>query len=395
MVKRILAGRLKYLAAKFPVICVTGPRQSGKTTLAVNTFPAYKYFSLEDPDTREFALKDPREFLSAHKKGLIIDEVQRLPQLFSYIQGIVDENSRAGRFILTGSQNFLLQEKISQSLAGRVSILNLLPFSAEELKNTVYRLNSSDAYIFKGFYPRIYDKKIPPAEWYSGYIQTYLERDIRLLKNISDLNSFQKFIRLCAGRIGQMVNLSALASDCGITHNTAKAWLSVLEASYIIFFLRPYYKNFSKRLIKMPKLYFYDTGLACYLLNIQTYNQLAIHYLRGSLFESFVVSEALKHALNNGIRADFYYLRDKTGHEIDCVIESGGPLLQVEIKSTKTLTDDCFEGLRYWFKLTGAGAKGRFLVYNGEENQSRSYADVINWKDIPRIFTPSSKKPLS
>lgn len=386
MLKRILAKKLKGLALKFPVVCITGPRQSGKTTLVKSIFFDKDYASLEDPDTREFALNDPRGFLATYGRGVIIDEVQRVPSLFSYIQTAVDLKNRPGRFILTGSQNILLQENISQTLAGRAATLKLLPFSLDELKNTEYEPNSAEEYIFKGSYPRIYDKKINPHDWYPNYIQTYVERDVRLIKNISDLNSFQKFIKLCAGRIGQVLNLLSLGNDCGITHNTAKAWISILESTYIIFLLRPYHKNFNKRLIKMPKLYFYDTGLACSLLGIQNKQQLSTHYSAGSLFESFVLSEIIKHSLNRGLKERCYYWRDRTGNEVDCIIENLRSLLSIEVKFSKTITNDFFNGLKYWAKVAGKAAGKPYLIYNGKEHQKRSFGEVIAWKNISSIL---------
>lgn len=381
-----MAEKLRFLASKFPVVSVIGPRQSGKTTLVRDVFSRMDYVSLEDLDTREFALNDPRGFLATYNKGAVIDEVQRAPKLFSYIQTAVDSRSKTGQFILTGSQNILLGENLSQTLAGRAAILKLLPLSLEELKNTAYELPSAEDYIFTGFYPRIYDKKIAPVDWYPNYIQTYVERDVRLIKNISDLNVFQRFVRMCAGRIGQMLNLSSLGNDCGITHNTARAWLSILETSYLVFLIRPYYKNFNKRLVKMPKLYFYDTGLACSLLGIQNRQQLETHYLKGSLFESFVLAEIVKNRFNEGLEHNCYYWRDKSGNEIDCLIETGGSLVQVEIKSGKTIVDDFFEGLRYWDKLADRNSKNLYLIYNGEEDQRRTFATVLGWKSITSIF---------
>ncbi len=386
MIKRDLSRKLKALALKFTVVSVVGPRQSGKTTLVRSVFPRFKYVTLEDIDTREFALRDPRGFLSTYSAGVIIDEVQRAPSLFSYIQSEVDKKGKAGQFILTGSQNFLLLEGISQTLAGRVAILRLLPFSLGELKEAGYKLANPDEYIFTGFYPRIYDKKISPVEWYHNYIQTYVERDVRLVKNITDLHVFQKFVKLCAGRVGQILNLSSLGIDCGITHNTAKAWLSLLEASYIIFLLTPYYKNFNKRLVKMPKIFFYDTGLACSLLGIQNKTQLMSHYLRGSLFESFILSEIIKYKFNRGQEHDCYYWRDKTGNEIDCITEIGGSALKVEIKSAKTITEDFFAGFKYWRRVTRSNGKSSYLIYGGNESQKRKFADVVSWADIPLIF---------
>ena len=386
MIKRIMAEKLRGLASKFPVVSVIGPRQSGKTTLVRNVFSGMDYVSLEDLDTRQFAVDDPRGFLSGHSRGAVIDEVQRAPNLFSYIQTAVDSRNKAGQFILTGSQNILLQENLSQTLAGRVAILRLLPFSIEELKNTNYKLNKPEECIFKGLYPRLYDKKIAPADWYPNYIQTYVERDVRLIKNISDLNTFQKFVRMCAGRTGQILNLSSLGNDCGVTHNTAKAWLSVLEATYLVFLIRPYHRNLNKRLIKMPKLYFYDTGLACSLLGIQSVGQLDTHYLKGSLFESFVFSEIVKNRFNRGMEHNCFYWRDKTGNEIDCIIEAGDSAVPVEIKAGKTIADDFFAGLNYWNKLVSKGSRNAYLVYGGDENQKREHAAVVSWKNIASIF---------
>ncbi|MFA4982210.1 MAG: ATP-binding protein [Candidatus Omnitrophota bacterium] len=386
MITRTISKKLHDLALKFPVVSVTGPRQSGKTTLVKNVFPKLAYVSLEDLDTREFAEIDPRGFLSTYDKGVIIDEVQRVPKLFSYIQTQVDKKKSAGQFILTGSQNILLHEHVSQTLAGRAAILKLLPFSIEELEKTSYRIKDIDDYLFKGFYPRIYDKKIPPSDWYANYIQTYVERDVRLIKNIGDLNVFQKFLKLCAGRIGQILNLSSLGNECGITHNTAKAWISILESCYIIFLLAPYYKNFNKRLVKMPKLYFYDPGLACSLLGLRARGQVATHYLRGSLFESALISELIKERYNRGEESGCYFWRDKTGNEVDCVLDVSGTLLSIEIKSGKTVTGDFFDGLKYWAKVAGENGKKAYLVYGGSENQKRDFANVISWKNISLII---------
>lgn len=381
MIKRKLTSKLKFLASKFPVVCVLGPRQSGKTTLVRAVFPHLDYINLENLDSRQFAVTDPRAFLAGYPQGVIIDEAQRAPDLFSYIQTEADRRGKEGQFVLTGSQNILLQQNISQSLAGRVALLRLLPFSIQELKSSSYRLKTSEECILKGFYPRIYDKKLEPSDWYPGYVQTYVERDVRLIKNITDLVAFQRFLKLCAGRIGQILNLSSLANDCGITHNTAKAWLSVLEASYIVFLLQPYYKNFNKRLIKMPKLYFYDTGLACFLLGIQNEKQLLTHYLHGGLFESFVLSEIIKNKFNKGLEHHCYFWRDRTGHEVDCIMETPVGLLPIEIKASKTIAEDYFNGLEYWARLTKKAMPQPSLVYNGEETQKRSRLNIVSWKD--------------
>lgn len=386
MIKRTLSKKLKRLASKFPILSIVGPRQSGKTTLVRSTFSKVDYVNLEDLDSREFALRDPRGFLSTYNKEVIIDEAQRVPELFSYIQTEADKRGKTGQFILTGSQNFLLHEKISQSLAGRVALLKLLPFSVAEMRGSKYEFSEASNYIFTGFYPRIYDKKIDPKDWYPNYIQTFVERDVRLIKNISNLNTFQKFLKLCAGRTGQILNLSSLGNDCGITHNTAKSWLSILEASYVIFLLRPYYKNFNKRLVKMPKLYFYDPGLVCSLLDIQNAAQLTSHYLYGNLFETFVLSEIIKYRFNMGMEHNCYYWRDKTGNELDCIVDIPDALLQVEIKASKTIVEDFFSGFRYWDKIAGKADKRAYLVYGGSENQKRSTANIISWKNISSIF---------
>ncbi|PIP19453.1 MAG: AAA family ATPase [Candidatus Omnitrophica bacterium CG23_combo_of_CG06-09_8_20_14_all_41_10] len=386
MILRTIAKKLKGLALKFPVVSVVGPRQSGKTTLVKSVFPGLSYVSLEDVDAREFALKDPRGFLSTYDKGVIIDEVQRVPDLFSYIQTSVDAKKAPGRFILTGSQNILLHSHVSQTLAGRVAILKLLPLSFLELKAASFAPKTVNDCLFKGFYPRIFSEKIDPVEWYHYYIQTYVERDVRLIKNIGDLNTFQKFIKLCAGRIGQPLNLLSLGNESGITHNTAKAWVSILEASYIVYLLRPYHNNFNKRLAKMPKLYFYDTGLACSLLGIQDSSQLATHYARGNLFESLVITEMMKERLNQGLEPNCYYWKDKTGNEVDCIIDTPSALIPVEIKSGKTVTEDFFVGLNYWRKLAGQKDAPAKIVYGGDEGQKRAIADIVSWKNIPSIF---------
>ena len=386
MIKRILAAKAKYLAGKFPVVAVLGPRQSGKTTFVQDVFSGYDYVSLEDLDTRSQAVNDPREFLGRFKKKLIIDEAQRAPELFSYIQTVVDKRKKEGIYILTGSQNILLHEKLSQSLAGRVAILNLLPFSMEELRLAGLGPSSVESAVYNGFYPRIYDKKIKPVDWYPNYLRTYVERDIRLIKNISDLNIFQKFIKMCAARCGQILNLSSLADDCGMTHNTAKAWISILEATYIVFLLRPHHKNFNKRLIKMPKLYFYDTGLACFLLGLTHQKEVATHYLRGALFENLIISEIMKYRLNRGEEPNCYFWRDKTGNEIDCLLESSRGLVPIEIKAGHTINQDYFSGINYWSNLSGAAPSSAYVVYAGNENQKRTTGHVLGWENVTDVF---------
>jgi predicted AAA+ superfamily ATPase len=348
-------------------------------------FPNKAYVSLEEPDVREYAIGDPRGFLSDYPKGAILDEIQKAPQLFSYLQTIVDSKNKAGMFILIGSQHFLLQENISQTLAGRTAILKLLPFSLEELNRTSFNYDNYKKYIFRGFYPRIYDKRLNPRDWYLNYIQTYVERDLRLIKNISDLGIFQTFLKMCAARIGQLLNLSALANDCGITHNTAKSWISILELSFIIFLLRPHYKNFNKRLVKMPKLYFYDPGLACSLLGIENDKQLISHFMKGNLFETMMLSELMKYRCNRGLEPSYYFWRDKTGHEIDCIMEKQSKLIPIEIKSGKTASKEYFKDLNYWNKLSGSKPANSYVIYGGQDSQKRSAGLLLSWKDVNKI----------
>ena len=387
MIKRDLASKLLQLAQQFPVVAVLGPRQSGKTTLAQATFSQYKYVSLEDFDERNFAVSDPRAFLALHHSdhGIILDEIQHAPQLLSYIQTEVDRTKRNGFFIITGSQNFLLNEAITQSLAGRVAILTLLPLAIAELKQAELLPHDSHTMIFQGSYPCIYAHNISPTDWYSNYIHTYLERDVRQIKNVSDLAVFQLFMKLCAGRIGQLLNVSSLANDCGISVGTADSWLSLLQASYIIFLLQPHFKNFSKRLVKTPKLYFYDTGIACFLLEIESAKQVATHYLRGGLFECYSISELMKLRFNEGRVPHCYFWRDKIGHEVDCVISHAGKLFPIEIKAGQTINQDYFEELHYWSDLAGPEAGRNYCIYTGAESQNRTLVSVLKWQDIPQI----------
>jgi len=386
MIPRHLTKKLSSIARSFPAVAVVGPRQSGKTTLVKKVFPDKAYVSLEELDMREYATSDPRGFLSEYPKGAILDEIQRVPQLFSYLQTRIDQYNKSGMFVLTGSQHFLLQENISQTLAGRVAILKLLPLSLTELSTTSFAFDNYEEYLFNGFYPRIYDKKINARDWYLNYIQTYVERDLRLIKNINNLSSFQTFLRMCAARNGQTLNLSSLANDCGITHNTARAWLSILEASFIVFLLRPHHKNFNKRLIKMPKLYFYDSGLACSLLGVENISQLSTHPLKGNLFESFIISEIVKHRYNQGLDSNIYFWKDKTGHEIDCLFERGNRLIAIEIKAGKTPAEDYFKNLSYWNKLSEGEVQDTFVVYGGEHSQKRSRGNILSWRNLNSLF---------
>lgn len=398
MISRSLQPLLASIARQYPVVTLTGPRQSGKTTLVREAFPEHAYASLEEPDVRQFALADPRDFLGQFAGPVILDEVQRAPDLFSYIQTIVDQEDVPGRYILSGSQNFLLLRSIGQSLAGRSAVLHLLPLSLAELdERQPFPLELLGKEIpapgregrsglmdilFRGFYPRIHDKGLDPTTWHSGYYQTYVERDVREVLNVGDIEAFGRFVRLCAGRTGQLLNLTSLANDCGITHTTARRWLSILEASFLVFLLRPCHANFGKRLIKSPKLYFLDTGLLCYLLRIQSPEDLRLHGSRGAIFESFVVSELLKNFLNRGREADLYFWRDSTGHEIDVVIDRGLERIAVEIKSAQTVAEDFFSGIDFWRKLVGDPDAPSALIYGGDRSYHRSGVSVQSWSAL-------------
>lgn len=388
MIERDLTSALQLDAQKAPVIAILGPRQSGKTTLARSVFGQHKYISLEDLDMREFAIQDPRKFLADNhnEHGILLDEIQHVPGLLSYMQTQVDMDYRPGYFILTGSQNFLVSQAITQTLAGRISLHTLLPMSAHELIRADLLPNTIEETLFRGGYPIIYSRAYEPTKWYVDYIKTYLERDVRMITSVSDLSTFRRFMKLCAGRIGQIVNLTSLGNDCGITYNTAKSWLSLLEASYIIFQLQPHYQNFNKRVIKSPKLFFYDTGLACSLLDIENEKQLSSHYLRGGLFESFVIAELYKTFYNADKVPHLFFWRDHTGHEIDCIIEKGQYLYPLEVKAGATVNADFFKALTFWNELAQTNPEHGFVVYGGNENQSRSLANVVSWRAIPNIF---------
>lgn len=374
----------------FPIITITGPRQSGKTTLARAIFSQKPYFSMEDPDIRQLAHDDPRGFIGKVPDGAVLDEMQRAPDLLSYLQTHVDEIGRMGLFLLTGSQNFGLMSGITQSLAGRTAFIELLPFTISELDRGGVTPPDLDAMLFTGGYPPLYDRDLSPGVWFPAYVTAYVERDVRQLLKVQDLDTFQRFIRFCAGRSGQLMNLSALATDCGITHNTAKAWISTLEASYILFMLRPHYANFNKRLIKTPKLYFYDTGLLCWLLGIREIDQLATHPLRGNIFETFVVSEFMKARFNRRRDMELYFWRDSNGNEVDLIADFGGKLMPIEIKSGQTLNRDFFTGLERWMTLAGGHGISPTLVYGGTEDMTRKGTRVMNWRTIASGLAPAS-----
>lgn len=396
MIKRSASSTLKELARGFPVVTITGPRQSGKTTLVRAVFPKKPYASLEEIDIRDFAISDPKGFLRQFPDGAILDEVQRCPDLFSYLQPIVDVDKRSGLFVLTGSQQFGLLSGITQSLAGRVALMTLLPFSLTELSGSQLVPTSLESLLFQGLYPPIYDRQPNPTHWYDNYISTYVERDVRQLINIRDLKTFQRFVRICAAHTGQLVNLSALANDCGINHMTAKAWLSVLEASYLVTLISPHFNNFKKRLVKSPKLYFLDTGLAARLLGLQTAEQLTLHPQRGALFETWVVSELLKARFSHALSSNLYFWRDHTGNEVDILIEQASSLIPVEVKSGQTVTSDFLKGLNYWLQLAEDSAGQAWLVYGGNQSQKRKNIQVVSWKDIGQLVAYlHENKPLS
>jgi predicted AAA+ superfamily ATPase len=385
MLKRALEKKLKEAAKKYLVVAVVGPRQSGKTTLAQNVFPRKPYVNLEKPSNLAFALEDPEGFLGQFPDGAIIDEAQKAPKLFSYIQASVDEKQKSGMYVLTGSQNFNFLQRITESLAGRASIQILLPFSLPELVNGRRSPVTLERFMFTGGYPKIYDKKLDPTDWLANYVITYLERDVRSIKNIGDLSAFQRFLKMCAFRSGKLINLSSLANDCGISHNTAKAWLSVLEASFVIFTLKTHYKNFNKRLVKAPKLYFYDTGLLCYLLGISHPQGLLLRPEAGAVFETMVIGELLKIRVNRGQVPNLYFWQDKLGREIDCLIDEDPVPRAVEIKAGQTISSAYFNNLNYWLKLSGGKPAQSFVVYAGGKTQKRSQGTILAWRDLSAL----------
>ena len=383
MFPRALAPTLHRLASHFPVVAVTGPRQSGKTTLARSLFADKPYVSLEDPIERAYAEEDPRGFLARFREGAVFDEAQRWPDLFSHLQGMVDAKRTPGRFVLTGSQQFGLLAGVTQSLAGRVGMAQLWPLALGEFPALP---ESPDLMLGAGGYPAPHAYGIPAADWYAGYVATYLERDVRQLLAVHDMPAFQRFLRLCAGRTGQLLNLSALAAETGIVHSTARAWLSILEASYIVLLLPPYHRNFGKRLVKTPKLYFVDTGLAAFLLGIRTAVQMTSHPLRGALFETLVVGEFVKARANAGQPPDLYFWRDNSGLEADLLFEDGDLLQTVEIKSGATVTSDYIRAGIRSARFAAGEAREPWLAHGGDDTYARSGVRAIGWRALPQAI---------
>jgi predicted AAA+ superfamily ATPase len=389
LIRRLLSKSVAEAATEFPVIAIMGPRQSGKTTLAQMNFPHHRYLSLEDHDVLIRATSDPRLFLTEQptEAGLIIDEIHHAPQLLSYMQTIVDRERKNGFFIITGSQNFLVDDAITQTLAGRMAVVTLLPLSIRELAEANLLPPKINTLLYKGSYPKVHATTSSIERLYSNYIRLYVERDVRQIQHVVDLSTFQKFMRLCAGRIGQILNLTSLGNDCGITQKTVKEWLSLLEASYVIFTLAPYSVNSSKRLIKAPKIYFYDTGIACSLLKIRSAEELADHYLRGGLVESLIISDLLKQQYNLERQPSLYFWRDYSGREIDCIIDEGRYQIPIEIKASTTVSTDFFKELRFWQEHVDTPSDTpRYVIYGGTEDQQWPDARVITWQSAGNLI---------
>lgn len=381
MIRRDITKRIKSLATQYGVLSITGPRQSGKTTLVKKLFPKHKYINFENLTLLEGIKKDPLAFINSIQAGVIIDEVQKYPDILSYIQVSIDETFKAGKFILTGSQNLLLLNKVSQSLAGRVAIIKLLPLSQNELGKTEYKSANYLDLIYKGFYPAIYDKKLNISEFYESYLNTYIERDVRTIQNIGDLSLFTKFLQLLAARVGQLLNLSDIGNSLGVSHHTINSWISILEASYIVFLLQPYFINKGKRLIKSPKIFFYDTGLICKLIGINSTEGLSNYYEFGNIFENFIIADFYKNLHNKGVFSKLYFYRDSAGNEVDLVLDKGLSITPIEIKSSQSFNVDFFKGLEYFMKIYDNSTDG-FVVYTGEEGWHKG---LINYKNLKKI----------
>lgn len=384
-IPRTLEKALIQSFKKYPIITLLGARQTGKSTLVRHAFSSKPYVNLEALDIRDLAQNDPREFLKRYPRGAILDEIQNVPTLFSYLQVTVDEKNQNSLFILTGSHQLALHEFISQSLSGRTAIFELLPLSMEELAEVEIDL-SVDQYLFQGFFPRIYKEHLDPTQAYRDYVRTYVERDVRQLIHVKDLSLFRKFLKLTASRAGQILNVHNLCNEVGISHHTAKAWLSILEASYLIIMLQPYYENFGKRVIKSPKLYFTDVGLAAYLLDIHHMDQIKRDPLRGSLIENMVIMELLKQRLHRNLPADFYYYRDNNMNEVDVIFKEGNTLIPIEIKASSTFHMQFLKGLKYFQKITEGRASDGYLIYTGDAEQTIEHCHLLNYKNIKRSW---------
>ena len=384
MIDRIAENDAIRLSKQYPVLTIVGPRQSGKTTLCQKAFTEHAYVSLENLEERELALHDPKSFLARFKDPLIIDEIQRVPSILSYIQTKVDSSKKNGSYILTGSQQFELMETLGQSLAGRTAILRLLPLTIKELYNHYKIYNSLEEYLYTGFYPRVYDQQLNPTEASSFYLSTYVERDIRSLINIKDYLLFERFLKVCASRTGQLLNMTSIGNDCGLSHNTVHNWLSLLEASFILYRVPPHFRNYSKRLIKAPKLFFYDVGFAAYLLGVERKEQLVNHPLKGALFETLVMGELLKARYNAVKGNNLYFFRDNSGHEVDCLLDQGSYCVPIEIKSSQTINENFFANLKFYNGLQQNAAKP-ILIYGGDESYVRESAEVVSYRELHNI----------
>jgi predicted AAA+ superfamily ATPase len=379
MINREISGKFNEYDQYYQIISLTGPRQSGKSTFIQHAVKKLPYINLESPDERRFAISDPKHFLQRFPKGAVLDEVQYVPELFSYIQAMTDAD-KSLKFYLTGSQNFLMQERISQSLAGRVGLLTLLPFSFSELKKAKRAIENLQVQQFTGFYPRIFDRDIPPREFYRNYVNTYLQRDVQGLIRNENMESFNRFIALVSGRAGQILNYQSLANDTGLSVPSIQTWIRILERSYIIFLLPPYHKNFRKRIVKSPKLYFFDTGLLCYLLNIEKPEQLATHYAKGAIFENYVISEMFKLRVHRGLSPNLFYWKDSNNKEVDCLLDTGEGQAAYEIKSSTTFSPSFFENIQYWEKISGN--KNSSVIYGGDKSFSSASGQVVAWNKI-------------
>ena len=385
-IKRQAEKTVVELLKKYPAVALVGPRQSGKSTMARNILKNYPYYSLEDLDEREFATSDPRSYLERFKNGGIIDEIQKVPQLISYLQSFLDNKQNKKPIILTGSAQLTLLSNITQTLSGRIAIVELLPLAFLEIKKMKIAPKSLEQLFYTGLYPKLYKEKINPSDWYYDYTKTYLERDVRDILKVHNLGTFQKFIKMCASRAGQILNFSSLANDCGIAHSTAEAWLNILEATFIVTRIQSHHRNFSKRLIKAPKLYFYDTGLLCFLLGIASSEEIKTHSFRGAIMENWVAMEIIKSQTNMHKPSNIYFWRDNKGVEVDFIIEQGEKLFPIEVKSGKTINSDYFKNISYWLKLAKNKAKNGSIIYAGTESQKRTEFEIYGWEFIDKLI---------